>query len=105
MIFHQISYNMCNKSGYKNNKKALRFRADQYDVRHWQSKLSSFINIYQQLFYDSDPKTYSTLFFMFHDRIVKVSAKSNQNVQNSTWSASVACVLADLGKIEIYLGR
>ena len=41
---------------------------------------------------------------MFHDRIVKVSAKSNYNVQNIRWSASVACVLADLGKIEIYLG-
>ena len=75
MIFHQISYNMCNKYGYKNHKKGLRFRADQYDVRHWQSKLSSFFNIYQQLSYDSDRKTYSTLFFMFHDRIVKVSAK------------------------------
>ena len=76
MIFHQISYNMFNTSGYKNNKKALRFRADQYDVRHWQSKLSSFFNIYQQLFYDSDRKTYSTLFFMFRDQIVKVSTKS-----------------------------
>ena len=41
MIFHQITYNKCNTSGYKNNKKALRFRADQYDG-HWQSKLSSF---------------------------------------------------------------
>ena len=58
MIFHQISYNMCNKYGYENHKKGLRFRADQYDVRDWQSKLSSFFQYFnQQLFYDSDRKT------------------------------------------------
>ena len=44
-------------------------------------------------------------FFMFDDGIVKVSAKSKSNVQNIRWSAGVVCVLADLGKIEIYLGR
>ena len=44
-------------------------------------------------------------FFMFEDRIVKVSAKSKENVQNIRCSAGVVCALADLGKIGIYLGR
>ena len=76
MIFHQISYNMCNTSGYKNNKKALRFRADQYDVRHWQSKLSSFSIFIKNFSRIMTEKPIGTLFFMFDDRIVKVSAKS-----------------------------
>ena len=76
MIFHQISYNMCNTSGYKNNKKALRFRADQYDVRHWQSKLSSFSIFIKNFSRIMTEKPIVHYFFMFDDRIVKVSAKS-----------------------------
>ena len=68
LIIHDIPPNkldnMCNTSGYKNNKKSLRFRADQYDVRHWQSKLSSFFNIYQQLFYNSDRKPIVHYFYV-----------------------------------------